>query len=99
MDVTQLYVRTREGSTSWEDIPEALSNFVSEDGYRLTIPLGDYEIVLRRGDECTSWVETVMGQQAFAAHITIKGVHPPIDDVEEIQRLRDQLTTPVVPSL
>lgn len=51
---TPFYIRTAGGNTYYlETLEEALAQFVSEDGYRLSLGEGETRIVIRRED----WTE------------------------------------------
>lgn len=51
---TPFYIRTFGGETFYvETLEEALTEFASEEGYRLTLAAGNQQVVIRRSSEPT----------------------------------------------
>ncbi len=69
---TPFYIRTREGATFHLDtLEEALEEFISEDGYRLTLTAGRKELVIRR---CIDWKIDNVGQEECSASLIYREV-------------------------
>ncbi len=65
---TPFYIRTQEGATFFVDtMEEALEEFFSEDGYRLTLYSEGKELVIRRSSE---WHLDSLGQKESNAFLT-----------------------------
>jgi hypothetical protein len=67
-----LYVRTAEGACMDMPIGEAIEQFLSNDGYRITISLGKVDIVIRKHDDLTDSVDKLMDQHVVNASVTIR---------------------------
>ena len=71
-------VRTADGETCDTDLVSGLINFVSDDGYRVTLKLDNIEIVLRRDQKIDSEIEELdahLGQNSVEAMVTIRGLN------------------------
>lgn len=65
------YLRTTEGATYHADLDEALQQFASERGYRITFELDDGRmIVIRRSSEGEPGL--LEGDTVYAAEITVR---------------------------
>jgi hypothetical protein len=71
-DQTPFYIRTLEGDTFYVDsLDEAVANFVSEEGYRLTLRHTDgTEVILRRSAEPHK--HDVLGNPIFDVEMTLR---------------------------
>ena len=45
------YIRTKDGQTGEIPDDEAVLNWISEDGYRITVAVGSFELILRRAED------------------------------------------------
>ncbi len=76
---TPFYIRTNGGNTFFVDtLDEALEQFTSDDGYRLTLQVGTNMVVIRRYLEVDS---NTPGTRVFDAQVSIRK--------EETRRLSD----------
>ncbi len=76
---TPFYIRTNGGDTFFVDtLDEALEQFTSDDGYRLTLQVGKNMVVIRRYLEVDS---TTPGTRVFDSQVSIRK--------EETRRLSD----------
>lgn len=73
MAESPFYIRTRNGATFHVDsLEEALKEFASDEGYRLTLNAGGVEVIIRRADlPNDSEYSDVVGQN-FSANVTIR---------------------------
>jgi len=71
---TPFYIRTRDGDTFHvETLEEALTEFASEEGYRLTLMSGNQQVVIRRSGEPTvDEADDILTHQSYEATVTIK---------------------------
>lgn len=71
----EAYVRTTNGDCHMLPIKDAMENFLGEDGYRITLRVGNYEIVIRRDYEETGnegEVAVLLGQNCVSAIVTVR---------------------------
>ena len=74
-EVTPFYIRTSEGATFFVDtLEEALKEFASAEGYRLTLTTDDYEVVVRRSakESDEQGVHAVLGELCYQATVIIR---------------------------
>ncbi len=73
---TLLYIRNTEGECFFTDtLEEALKQFASEEGYRLTITAGEHEIVIRRGTNATvTSFDLKEAEKMYVANVTVRTV-------------------------
>lgn len=71
MPETPFYIRTAEGDVfNVETLEEALTQFVSDNGYRLTLRTQDHEVVIRRGGEAGPGL--IPSESTYMASITVR---------------------------
>jgi hypothetical protein len=69
---TPFYIRTTEGECFYvETLAEALKQFASEEGYRLTITSGEHEIVIRRNTNEIVSSFALETEKEYEANVTI----------------------------
>ncbi len=67
---TAFYIRTEKGETFYVDtLEEALEEFVSNDGYRMTLKAGKKTLVARRGD---FWNVDQLGSKECTANLVYR---------------------------
>ncbi len=73
---TLFYIRNTEGECFFTDtLEEALKQFASEEGYRLTITAGEHEIVIRRGTNATvTSFDLKEAEKMYVANVTVRTV-------------------------
>ncbi len=70
MNETPFYIRTTEGACfSVATLDEALTQFASDKGYRLTLKAGEHEVVVRRNSE---GVTNPLFEERYSAEVTIR---------------------------
>lgn len=72
---TPFYIRTNIGQTFYVDtLEEALKQFASEDGYRLTLTSDSLEVVIRRSSKETDeqGIHSILGEAAYNASVIIR---------------------------
>lgn len=72
---TPFYIRTNNGQTFYVDtLEEALKQFASEDGYRLTLTSDSLEVVIRRSRKETDeqGIHSILGEAAYNASVIIR---------------------------
>lgn len=69
-ETTPFYIVTRKGATFYVDtLQEALEEFVSNDGYRLTLTFLQKNLVIRRGDD---WTPIRFGEKGSDASLVLR---------------------------
>lgn len=74
-DETPFYIRTRDGETFYvETLEEALQEFASTNGYRLSLIADQNEIVIRRSElpHDDGGIHELLGEQSFVANVIVK---------------------------
>lgn len=74
-DPTPFYIRTNAGQTFYVDtLEEALKQFASEDGYRLTLTSDSLEVVIRRSSKETDeqGIHSILGEAAYNATVIVR---------------------------
>lgn len=74
-EVTPFYIRTGGGDTFYvETLEEAIRDFCSDDGYRLSIKTANHWIVIRRSDKTKDdqGVHKILGERKYVATVTIR---------------------------
>lgn len=74
-DPTPFYIRTSFGATYYvETLEEALEEFASDDGYRLTLESDDIQVVIRRSqdDFDEQGVHATLGEKAYHASVVVR---------------------------
>ena len=72
---TPFYIRTAEGDTFYVDtLEEALQEFASAEGYRLTLTTDDHEVVVRRSSKemDEQGVHAVLGELCYQATVIVR---------------------------
>lgn len=84
-DLYETYIRTESGETYHpKDFREGLKQFLSEDGYRLSINIDGVKITLRRGSvsDTMRQLDDYLAQESVDCAVTIRGLRhdKPTDD-------------------
>jgi len=71
---TPFYIRTFGDETFYvETLEEALTEFASEEGYRLTLAAGNQQVVIRRSSEPeVDEADDILSHQSYQAIVTLK---------------------------
>lgn len=75
--VYEVYLRNTDGDTKHLPLREGLREFLSEDGYRLTLNVEGVAITFRRNtvkDSNTFWLDEYLNQLSEDVMITIRGL-------------------------
>lgn len=52
----QVYLRSTEGECDYAPANKGVEQWLGPEGYRITVNVGDYEFVIRRGGELGEWL-------------------------------------------
>lgn len=70
---TQFYIRTTKSECFYvESLKEALEQFASDEGYRLTLFSGGTEVVMRRDNKPQSGLLVLEGEKTYNSTVTIR---------------------------
>ena len=71
----EIYIRSANGGTTYLPANEAIEHFLSEEGYRMTIEVGDYTLVIRKDtsqDTENMLYDERVNQKSVEALITVR---------------------------
>jgi hypothetical protein len=75
--VFEVYLRDSDGDTCHKPLREGLKQFLSNDGYRLTLNVEGVAITMRRNtekDQQTMWLDEQLNQLSEDVMVTIRGL-------------------------
>ncbi len=71
----EIYIRSANGETMYLPANKAIEHFLSEEGYRMTIEVGDYTLLIRKDtsqDAESSSYDDFVSQKSVEALISIR---------------------------